>query len=109
MEIKAVPRKVLRRRRTDERGQVLVLFAVGLVGVVAMAAFVVDVSRFFLANRQLQASSDAVATSVANQLADVKQGTTTLAAVEANATTYGAAPGQKHVRSKRNELGCILS
>ncbi len=74
----------------------LVMFAVGLVAILGIAAFVVDVGRFYLANRQLQASSDAVATALANQLPDVRAGTTTLAAVEANATTYGAASTQKN-------------
>jgi hypothetical protein len=78
---------------------VLVFFAISLVGVLGMAAFVVDVGRFYLAHRQLQASSDAVATSVADQLADVKLGNTTLAAVEANAAAYGAAPGKKNAGS----------
>ena len=78
-------------RLRAERGQALVVFAVGLVAVLGIAAFVVDVGRFFLANRQLQASSDAVATALANQLPDVRAGTTTLAAAETNAATYGAA------------------
>lgn len=80
----------------QEGGQVIAFFAVGLVAVVGVAAFVVDVGRFYLANRQLQASSDAVATALANQLPDVRAGTTTLAAVEANAATYGADSSQKN-------------
>ena len=80
----------------QEGGQVIAFFAVGLVAVLGVAAFVVDVGRFYLANRQLQASSDAVATALANQLPDVRAGTTTLAAVEANAATYGADSSQKN-------------
>ena len=87
------------RVRREEGGQVIAFMAISLVAVIAMAAFVVDVSRFYLAHRQLQASSDAVATAVASQLPDVKAGTTTLAAVEANATTYGAAAGKKNAGS----------
>jgi len=87
------------RAMREEGGQVIAFMAISLVAVIAMAAFVVDVSRFYLAHRQLQASSDAVATAVASQLPDVKAGTTTLAAVEANATTYGAAAGKKNAGS----------
>ena len=57
----------------------IALFALGLVAMLAMAAFVVDVGRFYLANRQLQASSDAVSTALADQLPDVQTGTITLA------------------------------
>ena len=91
-----VRRLAFSRLRSDRGGQVIALFAVGLVAVVGVAAFVVDVGRFYLANRQLQASSDAVATALANQLPDVRAGTTTLAAVEANAATYGADSSQKN-------------
>ncbi len=80
----------------QESGQVIVIFAIALVGILGLAAFVVDVGRFYLANRQLQASSDAVATSLANQLADVRAGNETLGQAEANATTYGAASTQKN-------------
>jgi hypothetical protein len=55
-----------------------------------------------VAHRQLQASTDAVATAVADQLPDVKAGTTSLAAVESNATNYGAGPGQKNAGSELN-------
>jgi Flp pilus assembly protein TadG len=79
---------------------VFALVAIAMVAILAMAGFVIDVSRFYVGHRQLQASSDAVATAVADQLSAVKQGTTTLAAVEANATTYGAAPGQKNAGSE---------
>jgi Flp pilus assembly protein TadG len=80
----------------EQGGQVFVLFAVGLVGILAMTAFVVDIGRFYVANRQLQASSDAVATAIASQLIDVRAGNTTLSAVETNASTYGAAQTQKN-------------
>jgi Flp pilus assembly protein TadG len=86
----------LRRRAGDRQGQVIAIFALGLVGMIGMAAFVVDVGRFYLANRQLQASSDAVSTSLANQLQNVRAGTETLGQAEANAATYGAASNQKN-------------
>src|SRR5215475_10628854 len=91
-------RHILRRGlpRNRQSGQVLVIFAISLVGVIGIAAFVVDVGRFYLANRQLQASSDAVATALANQLQDVRAGNETLGQAEANATTYGAASTQKN-------------
>jgi hypothetical protein len=84
------------RGRTRQGGQALPIFVIGLVGILAMTAFVVGVSRFYLANRQLQASSDAVAAAVAAQLSDVKNGTTTLGALEANASAYGASSTQKN-------------
>ena len=84
------------RRAGDQRGQVIAIFALGLVGLIAMAAFVVDVGRFYLANRQLQSSSDAVATALADQLPDVQSGTITLGQAEATATSYGANSSQKN-------------
>jgi hypothetical protein len=78
---------------------VIALVALGMVAMLALAAFVVDVGRFYLANRQLQASSDAVATSIADQLPNIQNGTTTLGAVETNAATYGAAAGDKNAGS----------
>jgi Flp pilus assembly protein TadG len=94
--------RLRRRFRRDQHGQVFALVAISLVGVIAMAAFVVDVSRFYVAHRQMQASTDAVATAVADQLPDVKAGTQTLAAAEASATNYGAGPGQKNAGSELN-------
>jgi hypothetical protein len=61
-----------------------------------MAAFVVDVGRFYLANRQLQSSSDAVSTALADQLPNVQSGTITLGQAEATASTYGASSSQKN-------------
>ncbi len=85
-----------RRFRRDQRGQVVALFAISLVGMIAMAAFVIDVSRMFLAHRQLQAAADAVATATADQLQAVRTGTITLGAAESNARTYSAEAGQKN-------------
>jgi hypothetical protein len=78
LELRTAALRRASRRTRDERGQVIALFALGLVGVLAMAAFVVDVGRFYLADRQLQSSSDAVATALADQLENVKAGTETL-------------------------------
>jgi Flp pilus assembly protein TadG len=80
----------------EQRGQVIAIFALGLVGLIAMAAFVVDVGRFYLANRQLQSSSDAVSTALADQLPDVQSGTITLGQAEATASSYGANSSQKN-------------
>lgn len=98
-----------RRLASDRRGQVIVIFAIALVAVLGIAAFVVDVGRFYLANRQLQASSDAVATSLANQLQNVRAGTTTLASVEANAATYGAASTQKNKGTDLNNVSLTFT
>ena len=48
-------------RVREERGQVLVLFAVVLVGLLGMAAMVLDVGVWYQKKRQLQATADAAA------------------------------------------------
>jgi Flp pilus assembly protein TadG len=81
---------------SNEGGQAIALYVVAMVSLLGMAALAIDVGHFFLASRRMQASSDAVATALANQLQDVRTGKTTLAAAEANATAYGIAAGQKN-------------
>jgi Flp pilus assembly protein TadG len=89
-------RRQVRRALSHERGQAFALFAVSILGLVAMVAFVVDTGRAYNAHRQLQAAADAVATATADQLADVELGNTTLAAAEASAKSYSAESGQKN-------------
>ena len=95
--------------RKEQGGQVFALVAIGLVAVMGIASFVIDVSRFYVGHRQLQASSDAVATAIADQLPDVRAGTTTLGAVESNAATYGAAAGQKNAGSELTNVSLTFT
>ncbi len=97
------------RLRSQQGGQVLPLVAVGMVALVGMAGFVIDVGRFYVANRQLQASTDAVATATANQLWDVRSGAKTLAAVEADAAGYGAAPGQRNAGTELTNVSLAFT
>jgi len=58
----------LRARLRDESGQVLVFVAVILVGIVGMAALVVDVGSWYHAQRKLQTAADAAALAGAQHL-----------------------------------------
>ena len=58
----------LRARVRDESGQVLVFVAVILVGIVGMAALVVDVGSWYQAQRKLQTAADAAALAGAQHL-----------------------------------------
>ena len=55
-------------RFTSERGQVLVLMAVGMVAVLAMAGFAIDVSAAYHTHRRAQAAADASAMAAAEYL-----------------------------------------
>ncbi len=48
------------------RGQVLVLFALGLVGLLAAAGIAFDAGRFLMERRSLQNAADAAALAAAN-------------------------------------------
>lgn len=51
-----------------DRGQVLVIFALGLVGLLAAAGIAVDIGRFYSERRFLQNAADAAALAAANAL-----------------------------------------
>jgi Flp pilus assembly protein TadG len=57
-----------RRLRRDEGGQVLVLTAVGMIGICGMAGFAIDVGAFYQAHRKQQAIADAAALAAAGDL-----------------------------------------
>ena len=57
-----------RRSRRDESGQVLVLTAVGMVGICAMAGFALDVGSWYQAHRKQQSIADAAALAAAGAL-----------------------------------------
>jgi Putative Flp pilus-assembly TadE/G-like len=57
-------------RSRDERGQVIVLVVVALVGLLGMCALVVDLGYLYWNQRHLQASADAAALAGAMQLPD---------------------------------------
>src|ERR1700736_5422389 len=86
-----MPRSVSRRLR-DESGQVLILFAIAAVALLAMAGFVIDVGHAYNAKRQLQASVDAAALAGAQDLPD------TVAATN-SAQQYSSSPGHKNQHS----------
>lgn len=57
-----------RRRRGRADGQILVLFAMALVGIMAAAGLAFDIGRFYSEKRYLQNAADAGALAVANAL-----------------------------------------
>ena len=70
-------------RGTASRGQVLVLFALGLVVIIAAGGIAFDAGRFLMERRSLQNAADAAALAAANSL--VRGGSTTDADTEARA------------------------
>jgi Flp pilus assembly protein TadG len=52
----------------EEGGQVMALLAFGIVGVLGLAAFTIDVGAWYQAQRQAQAAADAGATAAARDL-----------------------------------------
>lgn len=69
--------------RAGSRGQVLVLFALGLVVILAAAGIAFDAGRFLMERRSLQNAADAAALAAANSL--IRGGSTTDADTEARA------------------------
>jgi Flp pilus assembly protein TadG len=57
-----------RRLRGEQSGQVLVLTAVGMIGICGMAGFAIDVGSFYQAHRKQQAIADAAALAAAGDL-----------------------------------------
>ena len=76
-----------RRLRRDESGQVLVLAAVGMIGICGIAGFAIDVGAFYQAHRKQQAIADASALAAAGNL----PGNTSQATSDAN--TYATKNG----------------
>jgi Flp pilus assembly protein TadG len=94
-EVNSAPsmqRRVRPRSFEEERGQVLVMFVIFLVGLLAIAALVVDVGHIFQLRRHLQASADAAALAAAQDLPD-----TTAATAVAN--EYSGSAGGRNERS----------
>ena len=91
----------MRRRRSQEHGQVLVIFALGIVGILAIAALVFDVGIDLAERRIQQKAADAAALAGARYLTDATcKASYTLAActsarqaAEALATSNGYADG----------------
>lgn len=81
-----------RRQRavTDETGNVMIIVAMSLVMMLVMVAFVVDIGRAYLVQRQLQAAVDAAALAGAQHLPDPVEATQV-------ANEYSAAPGMKNI------------
>jgi hypothetical protein len=69
----------MRRITTDERGQAFAITAIGLVALLAMTAFVLDVGSWFRADRNLQSIADAAALAGAQVLPQDPAGAKTLA------------------------------
>ena len=70
--------RMTRRERLASRGQVLVIFALGVTGLLAAAGVAIDIGRFYSERRFLQNAADAAALAAANALIS---GATTDAAI----------------------------
>ncbi len=71
------------RSGRDQRGQVLVIFALGLVALLGAAGIAFDAGRFLMERRSLQNAADAAALAAANSL--IRGGTNAAAEAEARA------------------------
>src|ERR1700683_2669382 len=77
-------RKTAPRRRAPERGQTIVLVAIGLISLLAMAALAIDVVTLYAARSETQRAADATALAAAKAIAD--SGFTTLPPNDPNIT-----------------------
>jgi len=99
--------KAFRFALKDERGQVLPIVALVMVGFLGMCGFVVDVGRVYVSYRELQASTDAAALAGAETLPSSSATTV--------ATAYSSTSGNKNAFSGSDStqitttLKCISS
>src|SRR5271163_3978793 len=77
-------KKTAARRRAPERGQTIVLVAIGLISLLAMAALAIDVVTLYAARSETQRAADATALAAAKAIAD--SGFTTLPPNDPNIT-----------------------
>jgi putative Flp pilus-assembly TadE/G-like protein len=89
-------------RSRDERGQVIVLVVVALVGLLGMCALVIDVGYLYWNQRHLQASADAAALAGAMQLPD--PGTSVSVAKQ-----FGTGTGAKNRDSRLSNVSETIS
>ena len=73
-------KKTASRRREQERGQTIILVAIGLVSLLAMAALAIDVVTLYAARSETQRAADAAALVAAKAIAD--SGFTTLSSTD---------------------------
>jgi uncharacterized membrane protein len=87
-------------RAADERGQVIVLLVVALLGVMGMLALVVDLGYLYWNQLELQSSADAAALAGAMELPDRLK-------AEARRTTAGWAQEPQHPHGLRRRVGDV--
>ncbi len=86
---------ILRRSRGAEHGQSIALVMIGIVGILAMAGFVIDVGRVYFGYQQLQAATQAAALAGGAALSAAPASDSQSQAtsyVEGIAKTYSAVP-----------------
>jgi Flp pilus assembly protein TadG len=81
-----------RRLRKSERGQTLVITALGMVAVLGMTVLAIDIVALYVAKDQVQATADAAALAGAEALAN--SGTTSAASTVPLSTVCNGATGQ---------------
>src|SRR5436305_13530847 len=81
-----------RKARKSERGQTLVITAVGMVAVLAMTVLAIDIVALYVAKDQVQATADAAALAGAEALA--YSGTTSAPSIVPLSTVCNGATGQ---------------
>jgi len=87
-KLRRIARNVFTEIVNDQRGQVLPMVAIFMVGFLGMSAYVVDVGRVYVSYRQLQSSTNAAALAGAEVLPNSGAATT--------ATAYSSATGGKN-------------
>src|SRR5579864_8764743 len=75
-------RKILGRRRHDERGQTILLVAISMVSLLGMAALAIDIVTLYVARSEIQRATDAAALAGAKAIAD--SGFTSLPTTDSN-------------------------
>jgi hypothetical protein len=89
-------------RSRDERGQVIVLVVVALVGLLGMCALVIDLGYLYWNQRHLQASADAAALAGAMQLPDAPSSVSV-------AKQFGTGTGAKNKDSRLSNVSETIS
>ncbi len=85
------PASILPHRRDRQRGQVLALVPIILIGLLGVGALVIDLGNVYIARRQLQVATQAAALAGAQQL-----NTSSASAAENAADNYSALTGDKN-------------
>ena len=99
-------RACLRRLSREESGQMLPIVALMMVVLLGMTGLALDVGHVYMCHRELQSSADAAALAGATSMAGATSHplATTVAGVQAVATTYSSVAGNKNIYSNLSNV-----